>query len=42
VSGQEVTLYKALGFGGLDLAALELALQMADARDLGVALDWAS
>lgn len=37
---EEVTLYKSLGFGALDLAALELALDSAEARNLGVSLEW--
>lgn len=40
VSADEITLYKSLGFGALDLAALEMALQLADARGLGTALEW--
>ncbi|MCA0241133.1 MAG: ornithine cyclodeaminase family protein [Proteobacteria bacterium] len=39
---REVTLYKSLGFGALDLAALELALQRAQAIDAGVATEWRS
>lgn len=39
-SDDEVTLYKSLGFGALDLAALELALARADERDAGVAVEW--
>src|SRR5690606_1016101 len=34
----EITLYKSLGFGALDLAALELALKVADNRHLGTLL----
>ena len=41
-SAEEITLYKSLGFGGLDLAALELALQVAEAQDLGTVVEWAS
>lgn len=36
----EVTLYKSLGFGALDLAALELALDRAVARGAGLAAPW--
>ena len=38
----EVTLYKSLGFGALDLAALELAWERAAARDAGLATEWRS
>ncbi|MGO4394476.1 ornithine cyclodeaminase family protein [Variovorax sp. M-6] len=36
----EITLYKSLGFGALDLAALELALATAQARGLGTQVAW--
>lgn len=39
-TANEITLYKSLGFGALDLAALELALSVADARNLGTVLEW--
>ncbi|MDP9878003.1 ornithine cyclodeaminase [Variovorax boronicumulans] len=39
-SDSEITLYKSLGFGALDLAALELAIDNAQARGLGVQLEW--
>ena len=39
-SSEEITLYKALGFGALDLAALELALAVAEERNLGTVVEW--
>lgn len=36
----ETTLYKSLGFGALDLAALELALETAERLGLGTFIDW--
>lgn len=39
-SPQETTLYKSLGFGALDLAALELALEHAERLNLGTRIDW--
>ena len=41
-SDTEITLYKSLGFGALDLAALELALQRAPALGAGWATEWRS
>ncbi len=40
-SAEEITLYKSLGFGALDLGAIELALLNASARGLGTAVPWA-
>ena len=37
---EEVTLYKSLGFGALDLAALEVALSLAESSNAGVAVEW--
>ena len=41
-SDTEITLYKSLGFGALDLAALALALQRAPALGAGWATEWRS
>lgn len=37
---EEVTIYKSLGFGALDLAALEVALNLAESSNAGVAVEW--
>lgn len=39
-SPEEITLYKSLGFGALDLATLELALELAERHNLGTRIDW--
>lgn len=39
-SSDEFTLYKSLGFGAQDLAAIELALQAASKLGLGTEIDW--
>jgi ornithine cyclodeaminase len=36
----EITLYKSLGFGALDLGAIELAMNNAAAQGLGTVVPW--